>query len=73
MGQWAAGFIVMWLSDCGRFQKYIVYFIPVENTTTVFGTPRKDGFGDTVLSFMGAIYFLAVNILLISLLIAIFK
>ena len=52
---------------------YFVYFIPVENSTTVFGTTRKDSYGDTVVSFMTAIYLLVVNILLLNLLIAIFK
>ena len=51
----------------------LVYFIPVENTTTVFGTARKDSYGDTVVLFMTAIYLLVVNILLLNLLIAIFK
>ncbi|CAH3032487.1 unnamed protein product, partial [Porites lobata] len=45
----------------------------IENTTTVFGTARKDSYGDTVVLFMTAIYLLVVNILLLNLLIAIFN
>ena len=48
-------------------------FIVVENTTTVFGTPRKDGYGDTVVYFMTAIYLIVVNILLINVIIAQFR
>ncbi|CAH3032490.1 unnamed protein product [Porites lobata] len=59
------------------FQAYGELFLNapdlIENTTTVFGTPRKDSYGDTVVSFMTAIYLLVVNILLLNLLIAIFN
>lgn len=48
-------------------------FIVVGNTTTVFGTPRKDGYGDTVVSFMAAIYLITVNILLLNVIIAQFR
>lgn len=51
----------------------LVYFIPVENSKTVFRSARKDSYGDTVVLFMTAIYLLVVNILLLNLLIAIFK
>jgi len=45
----------------------------IDNTTTVFGTPRHDSFGDTVVSFLTVFYLLVVNILLLNLLIAIFN
>lgn len=53
--------------------KFVDDFIAVENTTTVFGTPRKDGYGDTVVSFMTAIYLIVVNLLLLNVIIAQFR
>lgn len=53
--------------------KFLDDFVAVENTMTVFGTPRKDGYGDTVVSFMTAIYFIVVNLLLLNVIIAQFR
>ena len=73
MGLWSHGFWVYVYVVLAVVANCFVYFIPVENTTTVFGTARKDSYGDTVVLFMTAIYLLVVNILLLNLLIAIFK
>ena len=73
MGLWSHGFWVYVYVGLAVVTNCLVYFIPVENTKTVFGTPRKDSYGDTVVLFMTAIYLLVVNILLLNLLIAIFK
>ena len=73
MALWSHSFWVYVYVGLAVVANCLVYFIPVENTTTVFGTPRKDSYGDTVVSFMTAIYLLVVNILLLNLLIAIFK
>ena len=73
MGLWSHGFWVYVYVGLAVVANCLVYFIPVENTTTVFGTARKDSYGDTVVLFMTAIYLLVVNILLLNLLIAIFK
>ena len=73
MGLWSHSFWVYVYVGLAVVANCLVSFIPVENTTTVFGTPRKNSYGDTVVSFMTAIYLLVVNILLLNLLIAIFK
>ena len=73
MGLWSHGFWVYVYVGLAVVVNCLVYFIAVENMTTVFGTPRKDGYGDTVVSFMTAIYLFVVNILLLNLLIAVFK
>lgn len=45
----------------------------ISPTETVFGTPRKDEHGDTIVVFIMAFYLLVANILLLNLLIAIFN
>ena len=73
MALWSHSFWIYVYVGLAVVANCLVYFIPVENTTTVFGTARKDSYGDTVVLFMTAIYLLVVNILLLNLLIAIFK